>query len=466
MSQDSNTILQGQLKQQGLHTTRPQYTNILYGTVVQTDVSIAPLLPEGASSPIPTGMMTVAVAALGSNYVTTPILYPGGSTPTPGDSVAVGFTPNGTPICVTTYGSDAGVLPIEDGGTGASTASEALISLGAVSVTSYNVAGKNVIINGGMDIWQRGGGIPLPAATNTYTADRWCGTSSISSTTEAFTGSTGGPTGIPGFLRISRTSGVSTQPTMYISQSIETLNSNILAGQTVTISFYSRAGSNYSPTADALAVDLITGTGTDQNVFSGYTGQNIVLGTTATLTTSWQRFIYTVTLPTNTTEIGFQLSATTVGTAGANDYFDITGVQLELGAVATPFSRAGGDIQGELAKCQRYYYENNSSYSPSTYNPYGTGACISTINAQIFIRFPVTMRISPTMSQSGTSSQFCVASSNGSAIALSSAIYFPVYSLDGVIVNMTVAGGLVAGNATVMVSNDNNSSWLAFSAEL
>ena len=104
MSQDSNTILQGQLKQQGLHTTRPQYTNVLYGTVVQTDVSIAPLLPVGAHSPIPTGMMTVAVAALGSNYVTPPILYPGGIAPPVGTIVAVGFSPDGTPICVTVYG--------------------------------------------------------------------------------------------------------------------------------------------------------------------------------------------------------------------------------------------------------------------------------------------------------------------------------------------------------------------------
>jgi hypothetical protein len=100
---DSNTVLQGQLKQQGLHTTRPQYTNILYGTVVQTDVSIAPILPVGATSPIPTGMMTVSVPVLGSNYVTTPILYPGGVAPAVGTQVAVGFTPNGTPICVTIY---------------------------------------------------------------------------------------------------------------------------------------------------------------------------------------------------------------------------------------------------------------------------------------------------------------------------------------------------------------------------
>lgn len=103
MSQDANTILQGQLKQQGLHTTRPQFTNILYGAVLQTDISIAPILPIGASSPIPTGMMTVAVATLGSNYVTDPILYPGGIAPEVGTTVAVGFTPNGAPICVALY---------------------------------------------------------------------------------------------------------------------------------------------------------------------------------------------------------------------------------------------------------------------------------------------------------------------------------------------------------------------------
>ena len=103
MSQDANTILQAQLKQQGLHTTRPQFTNILYGTVLQTDISIASILPVGATSPIPAGMMTVAIAALGSNYVTEPILYPNGFAPPVGAIVSIGFTPNGTPIAITAY---------------------------------------------------------------------------------------------------------------------------------------------------------------------------------------------------------------------------------------------------------------------------------------------------------------------------------------------------------------------------
>jgi hypothetical protein len=103
MSQDANTLLQVHFKNQGLHLTRPQFTNILYGSVLQTDVSIGPILPVGASSPIPVGMMTVAVPVLGDNYVTQPILYPGGVAPSPGTQVAVGFTPNGTPICVTIF---------------------------------------------------------------------------------------------------------------------------------------------------------------------------------------------------------------------------------------------------------------------------------------------------------------------------------------------------------------------------
>jgi hypothetical protein len=103
MTQDSNTLLQAQLKQQGLHTNRPEFTNILYGNVLQTDVSVAPLLPLGATSPIPTGMMTVAITSLGSNYVTGPILYPGGVAPQPGTQVAMGFAPDGTPICTAVY---------------------------------------------------------------------------------------------------------------------------------------------------------------------------------------------------------------------------------------------------------------------------------------------------------------------------------------------------------------------------
>jgi hypothetical protein len=52
-------------------------------------------------------------------------------------------------------------------------------------------------------------------------------------------------------------------------------------------------------------------------------------------------------------QIGLNIQYIPVGTAGANDYFDITGIQLELGSVATPFEVRPGSV--ELGLCHRYY---------------------------------------------------------------------------------------------------------------
>jgi hypothetical protein len=104
---------------------------------------------------------------------------------------------------------------------------------------------------------------------------------------------------------------------------------------------------------------------------SAFTGQTAVVTQTATLTTSWQRFSYTASVSSTATEIGFYSFYTPVGTAGANDYYDITGIQLEIGSQASPFTRAGGNIAGELAMCQRYY---EKSYDITTAPATATGS--------------------------------------------------------------------------------------------
>jgi hypothetical protein len=256
-------------------------------------------------------------------------------------------------------------------------------------------AGKNAIINGGFDFWQRGTSVAYGVNGVGYSADRWYvrNTGSSTVTSRQATGDTTNLPNIQYCARYSRDSGSTNTAPLYFTHNIETTNSIPYAGKTVTYSFYARKGANLSGTINA---QLWYGTGTDQNLISGYTGATAVVNTAiqSTLTTTWQRFTFTVAMPATATEIACHFDWSPTGTAGAADYIEVTGVQLEVGSVATPFSRAGGTIQGELAACQRYYWRQTAALNSASI--FGTGGYInSTTNAEIFIYLPVTMRTQP-----------------------------------------------------------------------
>ena len=270
------------------------------------------------------------------------------------------------------------------------------------------VAGKNKIINGDFGIWQRGTSISQTASTTPYTADRWQAYNGANQANTISRQSTNDTTNLP-FIqycaRFQRNNGQTGTADTGLFSSFETINSIPYAGKSVVISFYARAGANFSATSNFLVSRLYIGTGTDQNILSGYTGSSIVVGQNNTLTTTWQRFTMVGTIPTVTTEIALGFYYTPTGTAGANDYFEVTGVQLEAGSVATPFTTATGTLSGELAACQRYYYQTSNAGTVWLANGWASG----TTNFDGYFQFPTTMRTAASVTATSGASYFYIA---------------------------------------------------------
>jgi hypothetical protein len=250
--------------------------------------------------------------------------------------------------------------------------------------------GKNAIINGAFDFWQRG--TTFTSGSAMYTADRWPispngGTMTISRINSDLTG-------FRYAMRVQRPQGGTTTAQIYLGQGLVTEDVIHMQGKQVTISFYARAGANYSSAGSILSLGANWGTGTGGYVYAPLTNDALLFNTGFTLTTSWQRFSYTFTMPATMTEFRFYPYYTQSGTAGANDYYDMTGWQLELGPVATTFSRYGGNIQGELAACQRYYYRAIPGISTyGLFEHFGVATSTTTIYSSL--KLPVTMRTNP-----------------------------------------------------------------------
>jgi hypothetical protein len=318
---------------------------------------------------------------------------------------------------------------------------------------------SNPLINSCMDIWQRGTSIANTAST-LYTADRWVTVGSPA----AFTISrqaTGDTTNLPNVqycARVQRNSGQTNTTGFDFLQGFETTNSIPYAGKTVTMSFYARAGANYSPTSSILQAQLYSGTGTDQSPTAAFTGQATVINQNATLTTTWQRFTYTASIGATATQLKTIFSMAPTGTAGAADFYEITGVQLDIGSVALPVRRNGATIQGELAACQRYYWRISNG---SVYSSYGTGVAGSSTLAYIVINYPTSMRINPTSVDFST--LMLSDSANNNAVTN---LTLDQPNTGKATLTVFTAGGMTQYRPQNLVNNNNTAGYLGFSAEL
>ena len=264
-------------------------------------------------------------------------------------------------------------------------------TLNTVQSPLGNAAGKNKIINGDFGVWQRGTSFSV-ASTTAYTADRWFITSfsdTVTVSRQTFTPGTAPVAGYEGSYFLQMVNGSTTVGYPTIEQRIEDVRT--YAGQTVTLSFWAKANVAVTGTASM-----------GQNFGSGGSGSVSVGSTSIALTTSWQRFTYTVAVPSITgktigTNSYFQVQPFYFSPSAAANTIQIWGVQLEAGSTATNFQSATGTVQGELAACQRYYWQ-----SEATSQYFGGGTVTSGQSYWATCKLPVTMRVAPTVTITST----------------------------------------------------------------
>lgn len=343
---------------------------------------------------------------------TTKLLTPGGG--------GVNITPSGS------ISSDITLsLPITTDTIVGRATTDTLSNKTLTSMNGDQIAGfRNWVLNGDMSVVQAGTSFANPAS-GTYTLDGWMSYGAGTTCTIAQVAYIGN---FQYALRTQRNSGATVVTVLQALTSFETRDVIKLAGKTLTLSFRGRIGANFSGTSNQLSVNLYYGTGTDGNIVAGFTGQTMISGTAITMTTSDGFYSITFTLPSTATQFGIQILYTTAGTAGAADYFDITGVQLEVGSVATPFEQI--TFQQNLQRCMRYYEYISQTIARS-----------QTASGTVYIYqwFKVQKRTGPTMSLANTTY------SNGSAAGTNLAgingveLYFTTTATNGYVLTDLIA---------------------------
>lgn len=135
----------------------------------------------------------------------------------------------------------------------------------------------------------------------------------------------------------------------------------------------------------------------------------------------------------------------------------ITGVQLEVGSVATPFERRL--YPQELALCQRYYQRFTVSGGST---PFAVGQAYTGTNALYALIPPITMRATPTLTYANVDTWEATGAAGGlTVLSIAGGSSSSLFRLDATMGSST----LVAGNATGLHSL-NASAFLAFSAEI
>jgi hypothetical protein len=344
---------------------------------------------------------------------------------------------------------------------------------------------KNMIINGDMMIDQKNAGASATTTASVYTADRFQLYASTINNAQTYQQVAEAPAGFNKSLKITNSStaqaagsnALFTPRQRIEGYNIAHLNWGTSDAQTVTISFWVKAS--------------VTGT-YPLAINNGNFDRSFVTSYTVSVANTWEKKTATIAGDTsgtwavdNTTGMiimfsldtyaDFQTSTVDSWTstndratsshvhflATASATWQITGIQMETGSVATDFEqRSYGE---ELALCQRYYAVKRMDTSTGG-GHFAMGQCNTSTRLDCVVYFPQTMRL-----QHGTSIIFDTATDyrvqSAGALYVCSAISGESSSPDSAILYAT-SSGMTAGRAGVLIVAANSPVDIKFDAEL
>lgn len=347
-----------------------------------------------------------------------------------------------------------------------------------------NAGRRNLIINGNMMIDQRNSASsPITSGARAYAVDRWS-CEKVGGGAFTLGQSSTAPTGFKYSLLATVTTAdtsIASSDIYWLEHRIEGYNTAHLEWGTanakpVTLSFwvkssvtgtYSVAVSNGIVYASEYTINTANTWEYKTITISGATNSSYSGSTTTGTGITWRFALacgtnYAITPDTWSTgdKVGSTNQVNWMNTL--SNTFYLTGVQLEVGKVATPFEhRSYGE---ELALCQRYFYRKTfiNGY------PALSGGSSDGIAGFFSIFFPTTMRASATDSTSNPS--FVTTAPTLNNVAMYSTAYKTIsaISFTGLTANATVlrvaASGLTAGNAATF--DTGSSVYFDFNAEL
>ena len=245
------------------------------------------------------------------------------------------------------------------------------------------VGRRNFIINGLAQVSQRGDYTSATSMTvNNYYIDRWKayasgGTNTIQQVTSSQ------PSSLAGSKSIKILSSSGGTIALGASQTIE--DYQFFVGKELTVSGWMKST---NPNARFLVSDNSAWNA----VGDAHSGSG-----------NWEFITGTITLSASATGLTLspRIATSSAGavSVSANDYIEFTGVQLELGKVATPFEhRSYGE---ELALCQRYYYQVGKESGDYMSNVcFARGGYLDLVYGTV--SFPTELRTTPTVGYGGS----------------------------------------------------------------